>query len=316
LLIEEFQDIPQPEQLISLIDDGAHTLIFTTCGAGTLPDAFTHRVHELTFEEYTLADLGEIASQRLLKHDIKISPAFKHQLAKFAAGSPKDVTSYAERLSLIWRKQEVSQSLGELIFHLNFTLNKEPPDPDHNYLAIWEDHWVHAISADDILGRLGELGFPFGFNLLVSRTTLQNLPENQRIAQLNHDVISLPPFIFKKQFNPAGPVSSAFSTSQSKGFVLGAYSEVELAELVELCGFVLTTSGRNDHVNVRYEPIAEDVQVAVWERDQGRCVICGSQENLAFDHIIPLSMGGSKTSRNVQILCETCYMAKQARFKS
>jgi hypothetical protein len=224
------------------------------------------------------------------------------------------VTSYAERLSLIWRKQEVSESLGELIFHLNFTLNKVPPDANHNYLAIWEDHWVHAISADDILARLNELGYPFGLNLLVSRSALQNLPENQRIAQLNHEVIALPPFIFQKQFNPAGPVSRALSTSQSKGFVLGAYSELELAELVELCGFVLTESGRNDRVNFRYEPIVEDVQVVVWERDGGRCAICGSQENLAFDHIIPMSKGGSNTARNVQILCETCYLTKRARF--
>lgn len=54
------------------------------------------------------------------------------------------------------------------------------------------------------------------------------------------------------------------------------------------------------------EPISEDVKFEVWRRDQGRCVICGSQENLEFDHIIPFSKGGSSTARNIQLLCQNC----------
>jgi hypothetical protein len=52
------------------------------------------------------------------------------------------------------------------------------------------------------------------------------------------------------------------------------------------------------------EPIPEDVQSFVWRRDGGRCVKCGSQEKLEFDHIIPLARGGSNTERNIQLLCE------------
>ena len=62
----------------------------------------------------------------------------------------------------------------------------------------------------------------------------------------------------------------------------------------------------------RRERIPEDVRVFVWKRDGGRCVHCGSQENLEFDHIIPLAKGGSSTSRNVQLLCETCNRRKSA----
>lgn len=54
------------------------------------------------------------------------------------------------------------------------------------------------------------------------------------------------------------------------------------------------------------EPISEEVKFEVWRRDQGRCVICGSQENLEFDHIIPFSKGGSSTARNIQLLCQNC----------
>lgn len=46
------------------------------------------------------------------------------------------------------------------------------------------------------------------------------------------------------------------------------------------------------------------VKVEVWKRDQGRCVICGSGENLHFDHDIPFSKGGSSiTAQNVRLLC-------------
>jgi len=58
------------------------------------------------------------------------------------------------------------------------------------------------------------------------------------------------------------------------------------------------------------EPIPEDVRFAVWRRDQSKCVKCGSKENLEFDHIIPVSKGGSNTERNIQILCEKCNREK------
>lgn len=52
--------------------------------------------------------------------------------------------------------------------------------------------------------------------------------------------------------------------------------------------------------------IPEEVRVAVWRRDQGRCARCGSRENLEYDHIVPLSKGGSNTVRNIELLCEKC----------
>lgn len=56
----------------------------------------------------------------------------------------------------------------------------------------------------------------------------------------------------------------------------------------------------------RREPIPESIRFEVWRRDEGKCVMCGSQKNLEFDHIIPISKGGANTARNIQLLCQDC----------
>lgn len=60
----------------------------------------------------------------------------------------------------------------------------------------------------------------------------------------------------------------------------------------------------------RREPISESVRLFVWQRDEGKCVKCGSKEKIEFDHIIPFADGGSNTERNIQLLCETCNREK------
>jgi len=46
------------------------------------------------------------------------------------------------------------------------------------------------------------------------------------------------------------------------------------------------------------------VKVEVWKRDGGKCVLCGSRDNLHFDHDLPYSKGGSSIlARNIQLLC-------------
>ena len=52
--------------------------------------------------------------------------------------------------------------------------------------------------------------------------------------------------------------------------------------------------------------IPDDVRMFVWKRDGGVCVKCGSNRNLEYDHIIPISKGGNSTARNLQLRCEEC----------
>jgi len=61
---------------------------------------------------------------------------------------------------------------------------------------------------------------------------------------------------------------------------------------------------------LRRERIADEVRALVWERDEGRCVKCGTEEELQFDHIIPVARGGGNTAENIQILCGGCNRQK------
>jgi len=50
--------------------------------------------------------------------------------------------------------------------------------------------------------------------------------------------------------------------------------------------------------------IPSRVKAEVWSRDKGKCVECGSEDHLHFDHILPYSKGGtSESAENIQLLC-------------
>lgn len=58
--------------------------------------------------------------------------------------------------------------------------------------------------------------------------------------------------------------------------------------------------------------IPDDLKQYVWTRDGGECQGCGSTGELQFDHIIPVSKGGSSNAENLQILCGPCNRSKSA----
>jgi hypothetical protein len=60
----------------------------------------------------------------------------------------------------------------------------------------------------------------------------------------------------------------------------------------------------------KHSPIPEMVKLVVWERDEGKCVRCGSTQNLHFAHIIPVIKGGGNSEQNIQLLCADCNLEK------
>ena len=61
--------------------------------------------------------------------------------------------------------------------------------------------------------------------------------------------------------------------------------------------------------------IPSAVKREVWARDGGRCVLCGTSDDLHFDHEIPFSKGGASTTENVRILCARHNLRKGARIE-
>lgn len=89
----------------------------------------------------------------------------------------------------------------------------------------------------------------------------------------------------------------------------------EIKDRIE--GFDLSNviESKIDATDEEKRSIPLNVRDEVWRRDQGKCVNCGSREKLAFDHIIPISKGGSNTARNIELLCEKCNRSKSDRIE-
>lgn len=81
-------------------------------------------------------------------------------------------------------------------------------------------------------------------------------------------------------------------------------------DLEKLVRQELIDSGELFGEQTKRPPIPREVVDAVYKRDGGRCVYCGSTENLQLDHIIPFSKGGSTTIENLQLLCQKCNLEK------
>ncbi len=61
---------------------------------------------------------------------------------------------------------------------------------------------------------------------------------------------------------------------------------------------------KENKLKPRTRIIPSNIKKEVWERDKGKCVICGAIDELHFDHDLPYSKGGTSiTAENVKILC-------------
>jgi hypothetical protein len=107
------------------------------------------------------------------------------------------------------------------------------------------------------------------------------------------------------------------------GFFLHTDAWVEQGGPRKVFKFRLELSEDNDRVEARTlnelqhnRLIPSAVKLEVWTRDKGRCVVCGSDKNLHFDHDLPFSKGGtSLTAENIKLLCAKHNLSKGAKIQ-
>lgn len=73
---------------------------------------------------------------------------------------------------------------------------------------------------------------------------------------------------------------------------------------------------QRDDVESHRRIIPSWVKQIVYKRDKGRCVMCGAEDQIHFDHELPFSKGGtSLTPENVRILCARHNLQKGPRIE-
>lgn len=100
-------------------------------------------------------------------------------------------------------------------------------------------------------------------------------------------------------------------------------SWTERDDFRKVCKFkLIAVEGEEDfeqpvHLDAeRRRIIPTAVKLEVWQRDAGKCSVCGASDELHFDHILPFSKGGtSLTAANVQLLCARHNLAKSDRIE-
>lgn len=115
-----------------------------------------------------------------------------------------------------------------------------------------------------------------------------------------------------KDFAQRNPPSKNWITTDCAEKALKPLFEERRAKLVEQERRKVLLLKAQEKAIDRRQAISANVRREVWRRDEGRCVKCGSRKNLEYDHIIPISKGGSNTARNIELLCEVCNRAKSS----
>ncbi|MFT3890452.1 MAG: HNH endonuclease signature motif containing protein [Anaerolineales bacterium] len=220
-----------------------------------------------------------------------------------------DYQAKVNRILAPWQiKVGMDQPLGdkypeEVLWLKSFLLENSPKSQMEPIYITYQGHsWYMPVFSRDLTFR-GERALVEGqpFKSLY-RGPYLNYPDNFEDVWLYQDAI----------YGYNGRFKEQYSRDEQKMLIL-EYADKERKKFEKL----KNKFSSKDSEKIIYERnrIPEDVRIAVWRRDQGKCAKCGSRENLEYDHIVPVSKGGGNTARNIELLCQTCNRAKGDRIE-
>jgi hypothetical protein len=205
----------------------------------------------------------------------------------FAYESGQEVPhSYVEAIKW-WRKAaEQGNAYAQCSLGSAYSLGEELPQNDVEAVKWWQ--------------KAAEQGVPdaqsnLGYAYLEGRGIPQNFFEAYKWANLAAAAGSK---VAKQVRDDASKMLSPSQIAEAQRQILEKTASLANAE------------GNDLQVDPERFTIPSAVRREVWRRDEGKCVKCGSRAYLEYDHIIPVSRGGSNTARNIELLCEACNRAK------
>lgn len=132
-------------------------------------------------------------------------------------------------------------------------------------------------------------------------------PQIERILYLQLYLLLLDDNLSIKESEELGYYREIFGYTDKEIFQLEIKVRKEKQEWKER-----KLEGTNNVSNAaqRTRNIPASIKRIVWDRDGGKCVLCGNSEYLEFDHEIPFSRGGSNSTENIRVLCRNCNQKK------
>lgn len=186
-----------------------------------------------------------------------------------------------------------------------------------NHDSLFEEVAKYAVSNGSISTAEIQRNFEIGFNRagrIMMQLESAGIVGFQQGANprkiLFNNITSLEKYLELGDYRKAS-VTLKYQEHQEKAEIAERIKEkYRRRQLEKIVRQELIDSGELFGEQPKRPPIPREIVDAVYKRDGGRCVYCGSTQDLQLDHIIPFSKGGATTLENLQLLCQKCNIEK------